>query len=209
MNKKFLAIIIGLIVLVMIGYAFFYAPYQDKVLAEQYDGNLQNASAIEKEIATTTQAINKQESTDVDSLINTINNDITPKYSEEIKILNETGKFANNNETKLQYVANQTRRIELQSQNYNSTVKILNAIAQVVKGEKTAEEGQNSITRANIEMEDSNKELEEVYQNITTLLKDHPDLNTTLHDLKLEQGFYGEKTELAQTNNIENTTSQT
>ncbi|RAP52590.1 MAG: hypothetical protein BZ138_02825 [Methanosphaera sp. rholeuAM270] len=207
MNKKIIAGIIALIIIVIAGYTFFYAPYQEKVLSEQFDGNLQNASAIEKEITATTEAINKKETNDVDTLINTINNDITPKYFEELKILNESDKFANNNETKIQYLANQTRRIELQSQNYNATIKILNALSQMVKGEKSAEEAQNSITRANIEMEDCNKELNEVYDNITNILKENPDFNQTLHDLKLEKGFYGEKVVVAQTQNIENTTA--
>ena len=205
MNKKIIGAIIALIIIA--GYTFFYAPYQENILSEQYNENLQNASNIEKEIVTTTEKFNNQNSTDVDVLINTINNEVTPKYSEEIAKLNETAKYANNNETKLQYISNQTKRIELESKNLNATVTTLNAISQYVKGEKTGEDAQSSINRANIEMEDTVKELKTVYDDIKQLLKDNPDLNQSLHGLNLEKPFYGEERATTQTSNITNNTT--
>lgn len=207
MNKKIIGAIIALIVLVIAGYTFFYMPYQENVLSEQFDGNLQNASSIEKEIVSTTEQFNKQESTDVDVLINTINNDISPKYSEEIAKINETSKYASNNETKLAYISNQTRRLELESQNLNATVSTLNAISQYVKGEKSAEDAQSSINRANVEMEDSVKELEKIYDNIKQILKDDPEFNQTLHNLNLEKPFYGEERNTSATPNVVNNTT--
>ncbi len=207
MNKKIIAIIIILIAAIIAGYTFFYAPYQEKVLSEQYDGNLQNASAIEKDLVSITEKFNTQNSTDVDVLINTINNEIMPKYSEEIKVLNETLKYANNNETKEQYIANQTKRLELESKNLNATVSTLNAISQYVKGEKSPEDAQSSINRANIEMEDSVKELETVNNNIKKILNDNPEFSQMLHNLNLEKTFYGEQRANNQTPSVANNTT--
>lgn len=207
MNKKIIGAIIALIVVVIAGYTFFYAPYQENILSEQFNENLQNASNIEKDIAATSEQFNKKESTDVDELINTINNKISPKYSEEIAKLNETAKYANNNETKLAYISNQTKRLELESKSLNATVSTLNAISQYVKGEKSGEDAQSSINRANVEMEDSAKELKVVYDDIKKLLKDNPDLNQSLQGLKLEKPFYGEERTVSQPNIANNTTT--
>ncbi|MBR0471543.1 MAG: hypothetical protein IJI98_02465 [Methanosphaera sp.] len=207
MNKKIIGAIIALIIIVIAGYTFFYAPYQDNVLSEKYNASLQNASNIEKNIVTATEKFNNQNSTDVDVLINTINNEVTPKYSEEIAVLNETVNYANNNQTKINYINNQTKRLELESKSLNATVTMLNAISQYVKGEKSGEDAQSSINRANIEMEDSAKELENINENIKQLLKDNPDLNQTLHGLNLEKPFYGEQRTLQTPNVANNTTS--
>lgn len=207
MNKKIIGAIIAVIIIVIAGYTFFYMPYQENILSEQFNENLQNASNIEKDLVNKTAQFNNQESTDVDVLINTINNDISPKYSEEIAILNETAKYANNNETKLQYLSNQTRRLELESKNLNATVTTLNAISQYVKGEKSGEDAQSSINRANIEMEDNIKELTTIYDNIKQLLKDHPDLNESLHGLNLEKPFYGEERTTNPTPDVANNTA--
>ena len=207
MNKKIIGAIIALIIIVIAGYTFFYAPYQDNVLSEKYNASLQNASNIEKNIVTATEKFNNQNGTDVDVLINTINNEVTPKYSEEIAVLNETVNYANNNQTKINYINNQTKRLELESKSLNATVTMLNAISQYVKGEKSGEDAQSSINRANIEMEDSAKELENINEKIKQLLKDNPDLNQTLHGLNLEKPFYGEQRTLQTPNVANNTTS--
>ena len=60
MNKKIIGAIIALIIIIIAGYTFFYAPYQENILSEQYNENLQNASNIEKEIVTTTEKFNNQ-----------------------------------------------------------------------------------------------------------------------------------------------------
>lgn len=206
MNKKIIGAIIALIIIIIAGYTFFYAPYQENILSEQYNGNLVNASNLEKEIVTKTEQFNKQESTDVDVLINTINNDISPKYSEEIAMLNNTAKYANNNETKIAYISNQTKRLELESKNLNATVTTLNAISQYVKGEKSGEDAQSSINRANVEMEDSAKELKNVYEDIKKLLNENPDLKQSLKGLNLEKPFYGEE-RAVQPNVANNTTT--
>ena len=202
MNKKIIASILAIVVILVGGYMFLYAPYQSNILSENYNQGLQNASAIETQIIATTEQFNKQESTDADQLISTINNEITPKYSEEISKLNETAKNANNNETKTRYIELQSKRLEKKKKNLNATVTTLNAISQYVKGEKSAEDAQNSINQANTDMTNSQKELETIYTDIKTLLTQHPDFNQTLQDLHLEKPYYGETRVQAETQNL-------
>lgn len=204
MNKKIIAAIIAIAVIIVGGYFGIYAPYQESVLSENYNSELQEASAIETNILATTEQINKQQSTDADTLISTINNNIIPKYGEEIDKINKTKSLANNNKTKEKYIELQCKRLELESKNLNSTVATLNAISQYVKGEKSSQDAQTSINNANSEMTKSQSELETVYVDIKTLLTQNPDFNQTLQGLHLEKPFYGETR--AQTQNITNKT---
>lgn len=207
MNYKIIAAILALAVIIVGGYYLVYAPYQEDVLSENFDSGLQEASAIETKIISTTEQFNNQQSTDADVLMNTINNDIIPKYGEEIEKLNHTGDYVNNNQIKTKYIELQCKRLELESKNLNATVATLNAISQYVKGEKSAEDAQTSINNANTEMSESQKDLEDVYVDIRTLLTQNPDFNQTLQDLHLEKPFYGESRVEAQAQNITNTTT--
>jgi peptidoglycan hydrolase CwlO-like protein len=207
MNKKIIAAIIALVVIIIAGYSYFYLPYQDNILSENYDQGLQNASGIETKIIATTEQFNNQQSTDADVLMNTINNDIVPKYGEEIDILNKTLDNAKNNATKTKYIELQCKRLELESKNLNATVSILNAISQYVKQEKSPEDAQSSIDNANTELTNTKKELDDVYVDIRTLLTQNPDFNQTLQDLHLEKPFYGETRVEAQTQTIANATT--
>ena len=56
-------------------------------------------------------------------------------------------------------------------------------------------------------MINSQKELNDVYLDIKTLLTQNPDFNQTLQDLHLEKPFYGEKRVETQAQNITNTTT--
>lgn len=206
MNKKVIAIIVAIAVVIIGSYVFIYQPYQENLLSGQFNEGLQNASSVETQIITTTDQFNKQSSTDVDVLIGTINNDITPKYSEELLKLNQTAKLTNNNNTKKKYIDLQMKRVELESQNIKSTVTKLNAISQYVKGEKNAQDAQTSINNADTAMSNSQKELQQVYTDINTLLKQNPSFNQTLQDLKLEKPYYGETRTQTQTQNITNST---
>ena len=178
MNKKVIAIIVAIAVVIIGSYVFIYQPYQENLLSGQFNEGLQNASSVETQIITTTDQFNKQNSTDVDVLIGTINNDITPKYSDELLKLNQTAKLTNNNNTKKKYIDLQMKRVELESQNIKSTVTKLNAISQYVKGEKNAQDAQTSINNADTAMSNSQKELQQVYTDINTLL------NKTHHLIK-------------------------
>lgn len=206
MNKKVIAIIVAIAVVIIGSYVFIYQPYQENILSGQFNEGLQNASSVETQIITTTDQFNKQSSTDVDVLIGTINNDITPKYSDELLKLNQTAKLTNNNNTKKKYIDLQMKRVELESQNLKSTVTKLNAISQYVKGEKNAQDAQTSINNADTAMSNSQKELQQVYTDINTLLKQNPSFNQTLQDLKLEKPYYGETQTQTQTQNITNST---
>jgi len=210
MNKKKISIIAGIIILAIVLYfgVTQYQSYQEEVLTESFNKNLQNASSIEANLISSTEKFNKQQSTDVDELISTINNDMTPKYSEELKILNDTYEQTNN-DTRKQYLSLQMKRIELESKNLNATVTTLNAISQYVKGEKTPEDAQTSINNANKELTDTSNELNSVLTDIKTLLKQNPDFDQSLRGLNLEKSYYGETHQQAQAQNITNTTNTT
>lgn len=203
MNKKIMGILIVIAILLIIGIPY-YESYQDTLLSDHFNETLQNASSIESEITNTTKQINEQNSTDADTLISTINNEITPKYSEELLRLNESG-ACTDNDTEQEYIDLQIKRVELESKNLNATVTTLNAISQYVKGEKTGEDAQNSINNANVAATNSSTELNQVYSDIKTLLNKNPDLNKKVHDLKLESPYYGE----TRTQNINNATNTT
>lgn len=207
MNKKNITIIIAVIIIAVLLYfgVTQYQSYQEDVLTESFNKNLQNASAIEANIISSTEKFNNQNSTDVDELMSTINNDMTPKYSEELKILNDTLE-STDNETRKQYLTLQIKRIELESKNLNATVTTLNAISQYVKGEKDPQDAQTSINNANKDISDSNNELNSVFTDIKTLLKQNPEFNQSLQGLNLEKSYYGETHQQAQTQNLTNNT---
>ena len=207
MNKKIIAGIIVLVVIIVGAYFAFYFPYQNEVLSENFNKGLQNASATETQIISLTQKFNNQESTDADVLMNTINNEIIPKYSEEINQLNKTYDQANGNETKQRYIELEIKRLNTESRNLNGTVTYFNAIAQYYRGEKSATDAQASINNASTEMTESQKDLEGIYVDIRTLLTQNPDLNQTLQGLHLEKPFYGEMRVQAQTQNVTNSTN--
>lgn len=207
MNKKIIGIIIVIAILLVIGIQQ-YGSYQDNLLSENFNETLQNASAVETQIGNTTEKFNNQNSTDADMLISTINNEITPKYSEELTQLNETAGYTDN-DTEKKYIELQERRVELESKNLNATVTTLNALSQYVKGEKTADDAQNSINKANTDATNTNNELNQVYSDIRTLLSQNPDLNKKVHDLNLSKPYYGETNTQAQTQNITNSTNST
>lgn len=207
MNKKIIGIIIIIAILLVIGVQQ-YGSYQDNLFSKNFNETLQNASAVETQIGNTTEKFNNQNSTDADMLISTINNEITPKYSEELTQLNETAGYTSN-DTEKKYIELQEKRVELESKNLNATVTTLNALSQYVKGEKTADDAQSSINKANTDATNTNNELNQVYSDIKTLLSQNPDLNKKVHDLNLSKPYYGEINTQAQTQNITNSTNST
>lgn len=210
MNKRKISIIVAIIILAIVAYfgVTQYQSYQEEVLTESFNKNLQNASAIEANLISSTEKFNNQPSTDVDELISTINNDMTPKYAEELKILNDTYE-STNNDTKKQYVSLQMKRIELSSKNLNATVTTLNAISQLYKGEKSPQDAQTSINNANKDSTDSSNELNSVLTDIKTLLKQNPEFEQSLRGLHLEKSFYGETQQQVQAQNSTNATNTT
>ena len=120
MNKKMIIGIIAVILVALIIAIPQYESYQSTLLSENFNKTLQNASAVETEIASTTNQINQQNSTDADTLIHTINNQITPKYSEELLRLNET-KTNTNNDTEKQYIDLQMKRVQRDPSNNQNT----------------------------------------------------------------------------------------
>ena len=129
MNKRKISIIAAIVILAIVAYfgVTQYQSYQEEVLTESFNKNLQNASAIEANLISSTEKFNNRPSTDVDELMSTINNDMSPKYAEELNVLNKTYE-STNNDTKKQYISLQMKRIELSSKNLNGTVTTLNAM---------------------------------------------------------------------------------
>ena len=208
MNKRKISIIAAIVILAIVAYfgVTQYQSYQEEVLTESFNKNLQNASAIEANLICSTEKFNNRPSTDVDELMSTINNDMSPKYAEELNVLNKTYE-STNNDTKKQYINLQMKRIELSSKNLNGTVTTLNAISQLYKGEKSQEDAQTAINNANKDITDSSNELNSVLTDIKTLLKQNPDFDQSLRGLHLEKSFYGETQQQPQ--NITNTTNTT
>lgn len=197
MDKKIIAIIVVLAIVLIGAYMYLYVPYENTARAESFDKNLKNASSTNAEITSISEQFNKQNNTNVDTLIKTINDEISPKYSEEISKLSEAEKFTNDkNETmkkvKTDYINFQKKRVEHESQTANGTIKFYNAYAQYLKGEKSPQDAQNSINNASQELANAQNELNADYTNIRNLLKDNPDFNATLHNLNLTSPFYGE-----------------
>ncbi|MBE6494042.1 MAG: hypothetical protein E7Z84_05495 [Methanosphaera stadtmanae] len=207
MDKKIMIIGVIIAVLLIMGIPA-YESYQNEMLSENFNKTIQNASYIESEVINATEKFNHQNTTDVDELISTINNDMAPKYSEELYKLNETAQFTHN-DTEHNYIDLQIKRITLESENLNATVTTLNAISQFVRGEKGSADAQQAIDNANTLMSKNNEELNKVYSDIKSLLSNNPDLDKKLHDLKLEKSYYGESNIQANTQNLTNTTENT
>lgn len=207
MDKKIIIIAIIIAVILILGIPA-YESYQNQMLSENFNKSIQNASSIETQIINATDKFNHQNTTDVDELISTINNDMAPKYSEELYKLNETAQFTFN-DTEHNYIDLQIKRITLESENLNATVTTLNAISQFVRGEKSPNDAQQAINDANTLMTKNNEELNKIYSDIKSLLSNNPDLNKKLRDLKLEKSYYGESNIQANTQNLTNTTENT
>ncbi len=207
MDKKIIIIAIIIAVILILGIPA-YESYQNQMLSENFNKSIQNASSIETQIINATDKFNHQNTTDVDELISTINNDMAPKYSEELYKLNETAQFTFN-DTEHNYIDLQIKRITLESENLNATVTTLNAISQFVRGEKSPNDAQQAINDANTLMTKNNEELNKIYSDIKSLLSNNPDLNKKLQDLKLEKSYYGESNIQANTQNLTNTTENT
>lgn len=205
MKRKYIIGIIILLVVVLCVAVFLYMPYQNQLHTSEFNKELQNTSSTEAEILKIRDDMGSQNSTDVDVFIKTVNDDISPKYSDELNKLNEAEKHIDNNQTRSDYVKFQKQRIELESQNYNLTVKIYNALAQYYKGEKSPQDANATINNASTELATVQNDLNAAYTNIRNLLKDNPEFNSTLQDLKLADPFYGNPHVLNNTN-ITNTT---
>ena len=207
MNDKIPKIIIAVIIILALVAGYMYLDgVGQQTKAENFDKALQNASAIDTKIAGATEKYNNQSSTNIEDLINTMNQDMSPKYSEEIEVLNNSLQYTSSDVEK-QYVELEIKRLEIQSKNLNATVKLFNAIVQNAKKEKTAEEAQAAVNEANKDLSDTSNEINDVYTDIQTLLKQNPDFNNRLHNLQLEKAYYGEKPEQPNNNVTNNTTT--
>ncbi len=198
MNRKLIVGIVIVVIIVIIIIAVpMYRSYQEETLSGEFNESLKNVSAIEGEVIATVDQYNSQNSTDADDLVNSINNDMNPKYSEEITQLNETHNYAQT-DAENQYIDLQIKRIGLESESLNNTVTTLNALSGYVRGEKSESDAQNTINEVSEKSVQTANDINQTYTDIRNLLDENPDLNKTLHDLELENAFYGEGTSAAE-----------
>ncbi|MCI5867684.1 MAG: hypothetical protein SOZ23_04515 [Methanosphaera sp.] len=190
MNKKIAAVLLIIAALLIVGIPQ-YESYQNNLLSEHFNESMKNASSTQEKITQTITDFNSKNNTDADTLMSTINNQITPQYSEEALKLNESA-MSTDNDTEKKYIDLQIKRVSLESQSLNLTVNSLNAIAQYVRGEKSGQDAQDTMNKVQRDMAKNSEDLNNVYSDIQKLLKENPDLDKKLHDLNLQPQFYGE-----------------
>ena len=128
MNKKIAAVLLIIAALLIVGIPQ-YESYQNNLLSEHFNESMKNASSTQEKITQTITDFNSKNNTDADTLMSTLNNQITPQYSEEALKLNESA-MSTDNDTEKKYIDLQIKRVSLESQSLNLTVNSLNAIAQ-------------------------------------------------------------------------------
>ncbi|MDO5852296.1 MAG: hypothetical protein Q4Q23_07400 [Methanobacteriaceae archaeon] len=207
MDTKYKAIIVVVILAIILAVTIpYYNSYQDNIRSENFNKSIQNANTIEETALNATKKLNEGNSTDVTVLLTTINNDIIPKYSEEITKLNQTAELTDDPVEK-QYLTLQQERITLQSKSINDTVTILNSISKYMKGEKSAEDAQQTINQSNQDLSTMNTDIQTNYDNINKLLNDNPNLKQKVDNLNLGDGFKGKLTETTNNTTSNMTTS--
>lgn len=193
MNKKIIAIIIIVLVIVVGLYQFVYVPYQDVLAKKHYNEGLQNASNIDKQLNESFNKLGNLTSSDVtggfESRIQTFNDSIA-KYDEQIEILNRTRKYANGNATKEKYIDDEIELTQIEKSTSTELVKESNDFL-------------DAYNNMNIsKMEDATKKMEkttdtktievkQVQDDIIKILGDNPDLNQTVHRMNLTKKYTG------------------
>lgn len=193
MNKKIIAIIIAVIVILLGVYQFVYVPYQNEQAIKNYNEGLQNVSAIDDEINETNSKLNNESSINVtegiDLTIKTLK-EITPKVDEQIEKLNETRAYANGNETKEKYIDYQIQCKQIEKEMMSDMTKEYEELGDAYKNMDITK-----IMSASQKIQDTfNSKADEmvtVRDNIINLLNDNPEFNQTVHDLNLSDDFYG------------------
>lgn len=196
MNKKLLAIIVVILAILLAGaYQFVYVPYQNEQAIREYNAGLQNASAIEKDINKTLSELDKLDQSNFTQYTNTVtekyNKDVIPKIDSEISKLNETLAYANGNKTKEDYINYQIQRVQLEKEGTQISVDYMNKLSTAI--EKNNVSGAlNLINDMEKEINSYTEKLKPIKENIYGLFKVDPSFNESLHNLSLNEEFYGD-----------------
>ena len=194
MDKKIIAAIIAVIIILLGAYLFAYVPYMNEENNKNYNAGLQAASAIDQKINESYTQSGQVNSSDESNRIESttkLMKDFESQYDEKIEILNNTRSYANGNITKEQYIDYEIQIAQLEKEmasemvkeyedfgdalNKTDVVKMMNASDQMIKT-----------------INSKNDEAIPIKENILKLLGDNPDFNQTLHSLNLTEDYYGE-----------------
>lgn len=194
MNKKIIAGIIILAIVIVGAYELVYVPYQNEQATKNYYAGLQNVSAMDDNLNQSMAELEKMDQSNVSAYIKAtqdkLYNEVNPTTDEEIAKLNETIQYSNGNKTKEQFINLQIERLTIEKDGYEKIAKAYTDLS-------TAFESQdiNKVVSASDEIadaiNDANGKLKTVCDNIKQLLNDNPDFNKTVHDLNLTDEFYG------------------
>lgn len=195
MNKKIIAIIIAVIVILLGIYQFVYVPYQNEEAIKNYNAGLQNVSAMDKEFnESATSAFNNLNSSDVSGSIEITTKVLKDSIStcdKEIEKLNETRTYANGNKTKEDYIDYQIQIKQIEKELSEDMIPEYDKMNEAIKNTDlvsmmNASNQLDNIYNAKVE------EVKPVRDNVIKLLNDNPDFNQTLRDLNLTEDFYAE-----------------
>lgn len=195
MNKKIIAGIIVLAILIVGAYEFAYVPYQNEQATQNYNAGLQNVSAMDDSLNQSMAELEKMDQTNVSAYIKAtqdkLNNEVNPTLDEEIAKLNDTIQYSNGNETKEQYINLQIERLTIEKDAFGKISKAYTDLSAAFESQDINKLISVSSEIANATNDASDK-LKPVCDNIKKLLNDNPDFNQTVHDLNLTDEFYGD-----------------
>lgn len=192
-RKKIAGILIILLLLIVGTYQFVYLPYQEEQARINFNNGLINASNIEND-SSKYEKYDFENSTDINDMtldMNNMHKEMKPQIQEIKNILNDTIQYANNNETKIKYVELQIKRIEKTEISIDNMVKTVNEMNDALNNNDELLV-LALYTRMQNETVDDINEYKDVQEEVKTLLKNNPDLNSSLRQLNLYYEYYGE-----------------
>lgn len=194
MDKKVIAGIIAVIVIILLAYLLVYVPYMNEENIKNYNAGLQKASAIDQEMNESFNKATNVSSSNVNGGLEATTQalkDSQSKIDEKIEILNETRSYANGNVTKEQYIDYELQLAQLEKDMTSEMLKEYEDFGDAFKNTdivKMMNVSDQMVKTVN----SKNDEAAPIRDNILKLLGDNPDFNQTLHDLNLSEDYYGD-----------------
>ena len=194
MDKKVIAGIIAVIVIILLAYLLVYVPYMNEENIKNYNAGLQKASAIDQEMNESFNKATNVSSSNVNGGLEATTQalkDSQSKIDEKIEILNETRSYANGNVTKEQYIDYELQLAQLEKEMSSEMLKEYEDFGDAFKNTdivKMMNVSDQMVKTVN----SKNDEAAPIRDNILKLLGDNPDFNQTLHDLNLSEDYYGD-----------------
>ena len=203
-NNKVIAGIILIFIIAILAYQFVYVPYNTEQNNIKFEENLKAASDFEKKSdnltvehgnkynRVLTTATNKKEYSDMLIEHQTfLLNEYLPDLKKEMEMLNETLKYTNGNQTKIDYINYQIERLEIEYQSgANESENMVNMVAdfnleEINKLEKDFDEMSLNDNNTNITLNSWSLKLK-------TLLNNNPEYYQTIKEYDLFEEFYGD-----------------